>query len=43
MIDLILAGKKDVVSREHAGTSASLKEILCPSETEFGRPLRGIR
>ena len=27
MIDLILAGKKDVVSREHAGTSASMAAI----------------
>jgi len=27
MIDLILAGKKDVVSQEHAGTSASIHEI----------------
>jgi thiol-disulfide isomerase/thioredoxin len=27
MIDLILAGKKDVVSREHAGTSASLAAV----------------
>ena len=27
MIDLILAGKKDVVSREHVGTSASMQEI----------------
>ncbi len=27
MIDLIIAGKKDVVTREHAGTSTSLKEI----------------
>jgi thiol-disulfide isomerase/thioredoxin len=28
MIDLIMAGKKDVVTREHAGTSTSLKEIV---------------
>jgi thiol-disulfide isomerase/thioredoxin len=27
MIDLILAGKKDVVSREHAGASASVHEL----------------
>jgi len=27
MIDLILAGKKDVVSREHAGTSGAAREI----------------
>ncbi len=27
MMDLIMAGRKDVVSREHAGTSTSLKEI----------------
>lgn len=27
MIDLILAGRKDVVSREHAGTSAALEQI----------------
>jgi thiol-disulfide isomerase/thioredoxin len=27
MIDLILAGKKDVISREHAGTSGALREI----------------
>jgi thiol-disulfide isomerase/thioredoxin len=27
MIDLILAGKKDVVSREHAGTSGAVHEI----------------
>ena len=27
MIDLILAGNKDVVSREHAGTDTSPKEI----------------
>jgi len=27
MIDLILAGRKDVVSREHAGTSGASKEI----------------
>lgn len=27
MIDLILAGKKDVVSREHAGTSAAASEL----------------
>ena len=27
MIDLILAGKKDVVSREHAGTSGATREI----------------
>ena len=27
MIDLIMAGKKDVVSREHAGVSTSLNEI----------------
>jgi thiol-disulfide isomerase/thioredoxin len=27
MLDLILAGKKDVVSRERAGTSASVREI----------------
>ena len=33
MIDLILAGKKDVVSQEHAGTSASIHEFWatwCP-------------
>ena len=27
MIDLIIAGKKDIVSREYAGTNTSLKEI----------------
>jgi hypothetical protein len=27
MIDLILAGKKDIVSREHAGTSTSLATV----------------
>jgi thiol-disulfide isomerase/thioredoxin len=27
MIDLILAGKKDIVSREHAGTSGALQDI----------------
>jgi len=28
MIDLILAGKKDVVTREHAGTNTSFQEIV---------------
>jgi thiol-disulfide isomerase/thioredoxin len=32
MIDLIMAGKKDVVTREHAGTSTSSKEIVALPE-----------
>ena len=43
MIDLILAGKKDIVSREHAGKSGSVREISALPRFSLkdlsGRPL----
>ena len=43
MIDLILAGKKDVVSQEHAGTSGAVREIAALPQFKVtdlaGRPL----
>jgi cytochrome c biogenesis protein CcmG, thiol:disulfide interchange protein DsbE len=43
MIDLILSGKKDVVAREHAGTSGALHEIAVLPKLNLtdisGRPL----
>ena len=40
MIDLILAGKKDVVSQEHANTSAARARNHCASQLQADRPLR---
>ncbi len=40
MIDLILAGKKDVVSQEHAGTSASIHEIATLPNFKLDRSRR---
>jgi thiol-disulfide isomerase/thioredoxin len=44
MIDLILAGKKDIVTREHAGTTASSQEITALPQVRLtdlsGKPLK---